>query len=198
MNILSFIIYCVMVTFTPGPTNIVILSATHQHGARKAMGYVGGATAAFGLLLAISALLGHVLIAVMPKMLQGMQSIGSLYMLYLAYKLLHSQISDEDDPRAASFWSGFLMQFINPKVVLFTMTVLPSFVFPYYTGAAALSAFVALVTGIGFLAFTAWVVLGRAFRRVLQAHYRVTNALMAGFLVYAALMISGITDKVGW
>lgn len=61
MNILSFIIYCIVVTFTPGPTNIVILSSVQHHGARKTMGYVGGATLAFGLLLTASALLNRLL-----------------------------------------------------------------------------------------------------------------------------------------
>lgn len=47
MNIASFIIYCIVVTFTSGPTNIVILSSVQHHGARKTMEYVGGATLAF-------------------------------------------------------------------------------------------------------------------------------------------------------
>lgn len=39
MNTTSFVIYCIIATFTPGPTNIVILSTVHQHGAKKAMNY---------------------------------------------------------------------------------------------------------------------------------------------------------------
>ncbi len=35
MNILSFLTYCFIVTFTPGPTNIVILSTVHQSGTKK-------------------------------------------------------------------------------------------------------------------------------------------------------------------
>lgn len=57
MNITSFLIYCIIVTFTPGPTNIVILSAAQNFGTKKTMEYVYGATIGFGLLLATSALL---------------------------------------------------------------------------------------------------------------------------------------------
>ncbi|GIN93723.1 hypothetical protein J22TS1_47740 [Siminovitchia terrae] len=39
MDITSFIIYCFIVTFTPGPTNIVILSIVHNYGSKKAMEY---------------------------------------------------------------------------------------------------------------------------------------------------------------
>lgn len=61
MNITSFLLYCVIVTFTPGPTNIVILSTVHNFGAKKAMEYAYGATIAFGMLLSISAMLNTML-----------------------------------------------------------------------------------------------------------------------------------------
>ena len=47
MNITSFLIYCFIVTFTPGPTNIVILSTVHNFGTKKAMKYTYGATIVF-------------------------------------------------------------------------------------------------------------------------------------------------------
>ncbi|MBP1312147.1 threonine/homoserine/homoserine lactone efflux protein [Paenibacillus sp. 1182] len=43
MNITSVLIYCFIATFTPGPTNIVILSTVHHFGAKKAMKYTFGA-----------------------------------------------------------------------------------------------------------------------------------------------------------
>nr|MDA8229597.1 LysE family translocator [Desulfitobacterium hafniense] len=133
MNISSFFIYCVIVTFTPGPTNIVILSTAHNLGTKKAMEYSYGATIAFGLLLGISAVLNTVLIAVIPKILIVMQIIGSFYILYLAYQIYKMDVSESAEIQTATFVSGFLTQFVNPKVVLFTMTVIPSFVMPYYT-----------------------------------------------------------------
>ncbi|WP_340003963.1 LysE family transporter [Paenibacillus sp. FSL K6-0276] len=87
MNIISFLIYCVVATFTPGPANIVILSSAQHSGAKKSMSYVYGATMAFGLLLILSTLLNRVLVEVIPNILIIMQVIGSLYMLYLAYKI---------------------------------------------------------------------------------------------------------------
>ncbi len=87
MSLTSFLIYCVIVTFTPGPTNIVILSTVHGFGIKKAMQYTYGATLAFGALLAISAILNTMLVAVIPKILMIMQVVGSLYILYLAYQI---------------------------------------------------------------------------------------------------------------
>lgn len=188
MNITSFLIYCFIVTFTPGPTNIVILSTVHNLGTKKAMEYTYGATIAFGLLLVISAMLNTMLITVIPKILIVMQIIGSVYMLYLAYQIYKMDTSKPTVNQTATFMSGFLMQFLNPKVVLFTMTVIPSFILPYYTAMSAVTISVIVITIIGFLAFIIWVLFGTIFKKFLQNHKKKVNVIMALFLVYAAIM----------
>lgn len=196
MNISAFIIYCMVVTFTPGPTNIVILSSVQHHGARKTMVYVWGATLAFGLLLAASALLNNLLADVLPGILRIMQMIGSVYMLYLAYQVYHMGRGSGADTRTyTGFYSGLLMQFANPKVLLFTLTVIPGYIMPYHPSSAATLGFVVLITFIGFLAFLTWVVFGSVFKSFLQQHRRVMNTLMALFLVYSAVLVSGILER---
>jgi threonine/homoserine/homoserine lactone efflux protein len=189
MNLVSFIFYCFIVTFTPGPTNIVILSTVHNKGVRKAMEYTYGATLAFGLLLAGSAVLNTLLSAVLPKVLIVMQIVGTFYMLYLAYQIYHMDASQTSTKQTGSFLTGFLMQFLNPKVVLFTMTVIPNFIFPYYKDSATISISVFAVTIIGFVAFVTWVVFGAVFKTFLQQHNKTVNIVMALFLVYATIMI---------
>lgn len=192
MNIASFLIYCIIVTATPGPTNIVILSTVNNFGTKKAMEYTYGATIAFGLLLIISAMLNTMLIAVIPKILHIMQIIGSFYILYLAYQIYKMDTSKSTAKQTATFMSGFLMQFVNPKVVLFTMTVIPSFVMPYYTALSTITIFVICITIIGFLAFVTWILFGRIFKEFLQKYQKAVNIIMALFLVYSAIIISGV------
>ncbi|WP_025691894.1 LysE family translocator [Paenibacillus zanthoxyli] len=189
MNITSFLLYCIIITITPGPTNIVILSTVHNFGTKKAMEYTYGATIAFGLLLVISAMLNTMLITVMPKILIIMQIIGSFYMFYLAYQIYKMDTSKPTVNQTGTFMSGFLMQFLNPKVLLFTMTVIPSFILPYYTAMPAVTISVITITLIGFLAFITWVLFGTIFKAFLQKHTRAVNVMMALFLAYAAVMI---------
>jgi threonine/homoserine/homoserine lactone efflux protein len=197
MNITSFLIYCVIVTFTPGPTNIVILSTVHNFGTKKAMEYTYGATIAFGALLAISAILNTMLVAIIPKILIVMQLIGSLYILYLAYQIYIMDTSTSTANQTTITWrSGFIMQFVNPKVMLFTMTVIPSFVMPYYTAPPTLAIYVAITTLIGFLAFITWVLFGTIFKEFLQKHQKNVNIIMALFLVYSAIMVSGVVEII--
>lgn len=196
MNIASFLIYCIIVTFTPGPTNITILSTVHNLGTKKAMEYAYGATIAFGLLLGISAVLNTVLIAVIPKILIVIQIIGSFYMLYLAYQIYKMDVSKSAKIQTATLITGFLIQFVNPKVVLFTMTVIPSFVMPYYTAPPALAVFAATITIIGFCAFVTWVLFGVMFKEFLQKHQKTVNIIMALFLVYSAIVASGVVELI--
>ncbi|MDR7236482.1 LysE family translocator [Neobacillus drentensis] len=189
MNITSFLIYCIIVTFTPGPTNIVILSTVHHFGTKKAMEYTYGATIAFGILLVISAMLNTVLIEIIPKILIVMQIIGSLYIFYLAYQICKRDSSKPGITETGTFRSGFLMQFLNPKVVLFTMTVIPSFIMPYYTAMPAVTISVFAITLIGFLAFITWVLFGTIFKKFLQNHSKIVNVMMALFLAYSGIMI---------
>ncbi|KKI91255.1 lysine transporter LysE [Bacillus sp. SA1-12] len=189
MNITSFLIYCFIVTFTPGPTNIVILSTVHSLGTKKALEYTYGATIAFGLLLVISAMLNTILATIIPKILIVMQIIGSLYMFYLAYQVYKMDTSKPTVNQTATFMSGFLMQFLNPKVVLFTMTVFPSFIMPYNIAMPEVTISVIAITLIGFLAFITWVLFGTIFKEFLQNHKRTVNVMMSLFLAYSAIMI---------
>lgn len=197
MNIASFFIYCVIITFTPGPTNIVILSTAQGFGIKKAMEYTYGATIAFGALLAISAILNTMLVAVIPKILIVMQIIGTIYILYLAYQICQMDTSGSTEKHVATFRSGFIMQFVNPKVVLFTMTVIPSFVMPYYTAPYVLTIFVAIITAIGFLAFVTWVLFGAIFKEFLMKYQKLVNVSMSLFLIYSAIMGSGLVEVIG-
>ena len=189
MNITSFVIYCTIVTFTPGPTNIVILSTVHNFGVQKAMKYTYGATAAFGLLLALSAVLNTILITIIPRILIVIQIIGTVYMLYLAYQIYKMDSSKPNVNKTATFKTGFFMQFLNPKVVLFTMTVIPSYILPNYIEAFAVSMSVLAITIIGFLAFLTWILFGKIFKKFLINHSKQMNVLLALFLVYSAAMV---------
>ncbi len=192
MNFASFFIYCVIVTATPGPTNIMILSTVHNYSPKKAMEFSYGAVIAFCLLLSASALLNSVLLTVIPKILPVMQVIGSVYMAYLAYQIykMDTAKSAADQTAASTFLKGFLMQFVNPKVILFTMTVFPSFILPYYTKPGILVLFVLCITCIGFLAFVTWVLFGTIFKEFLQKHQKFANIILAAFLVYSAVSLS--------
>ncbi|MGO4348406.1 LysE family translocator [Paenibacillus sp. MCAF9] len=189
MDFTSFLIYCTIATFTPGPTYIVILSTVHNFGVKKAMKYSFGATIGFSSLLVISALLNTILITIIPKIIIVMQIIGSGYMFYLVYQIYKMDASNGALNQTATFVSGFLMQFLNPKVVLFTLTVIPTFIMPSYNSSSAVTLSILAITLIGFMAFMTWALFGSIFKAFLQKYNKTFNVLMVLSLAYAAIMI---------
>lgn len=134
------------------------------------------------------------LVTVLPTIMPAMKVIGGLYIAYLAVQIFRIKSSKQvaNHSLTSTFMAGFLMQFINPKVVLFTLTVIPSFVLPYYTSSLMLAMYVLCITLIGFLAFITWILFGSIFKDFLQKHQKATNIVMALFLLYSAVMVSGV------
>ncbi|MCY1585640.1 LysE family translocator [Staphylococcus pettenkoferi] len=188
MNILSFVFYTFLVTGTPGPTNLDILNTIKSQGRRAGIQYTYGASLAFFTLLVLSALINSLFAQYIPPVLTIMKVIGSLYMLYLVYLLFKSHGSDEPTNKG-SFKSGYLLQFLNPKVITFTLTVLPSFVLGTYHTFSTISLFIIVITLIGVFSFGLWVVFGALLQRFLQRHEMVVTIVMAIFLVYAAVIV---------
>ncbi|KFN08287.1 MAG: LysE family transporter [Paenibacillus macerans] len=192
MSLISFLTYCVIATFTPGPTNIAILSIAHHNRLKESFRYMWGATVAFFMLLSASAALNGLIATIVPKILLVMQIIGGVYMLYLAYQVYKMNLSENTAAQAATFRSGYVMQFVNPKIWLFTMSVIPGYVMPYYKSSLSIFAFVLAITVIAFLAFVTWALFGRMLHRFLQKYQKVANIALAVLLVYSAIEVLGI------
>ena len=194
MDLLFFITYCLLMTIAPGPANIVILSTVQNVSVTKAIEFCYGAALAFGIILILSVLFNSLLTKYIPNILFVMQMIGAIYILYLAYLIFNMDLSNTNKKEIGNFKIGFLMQFINPKVVIFCLTVFPSFVMPYYSSIYELLVFALIITVIGTIAFFSWVLFGKLLKNFLQKYKRFTNIVLSLFLVYCAYMISGI-DK---
>ena len=186
MNILAFLAFCVVVTYTPGPANVVILATAQNQGPRKALEFVAGAALAIALLLALSAVLSGALLGLLPRVRPVIGAAGAAYMLYLAYRIATSGAPTGADARTGTFATGFAMQLVNPKVILFCLTVVATFVTPYAGSALAQSGLVGVIFAIMCSAMLTWVLLGAALRRFLADHRRPANLAMALFLVYTA------------
>ncbi|EPR37678.1 Lysine exporter protein (LYSE/YGGA) [Desulfovibrio sp. X2] len=206
MNIVAFLAYCIVVTFTPGPTNVVILATAQNHGPRAALRFASGAGLALAVLIASSAVLNDMLLGLMPRIRLVMGVVGAAYMLYLAYRIYTSSpprqaAADASDDasetppaafgniRGGAFAAGFAMQFVNPKVILFALTVISGFVTPYASSPLHTALYVLLITAIACSALYSWVVLGAVLRRFLFTYRRQANLVMALFLVYCAFAV---------
>ncbi|MGB5918652.1 LysE family translocator [Arcobacter sp.] len=192
MNVAFFLLYCCLMIVTPGPTNIMILSTVHNYGVKRALEFSIGASFAFFILLSISVIFNSLLMNYLPNIIVILQVVGAMYMLYLAYQIFKINNTSKKQNQFSSFKTGFFMQFVNPKPVLFTLTVFPSFILPYYTSFWHLTLFVLLITIIACVAFLSWILFGKVLKSFLDKYNKLVNNIMAIFLIVCAVVISGI------
>ena len=113
--------------------------------------------------------------------------IGSAYLLWLAWKTAMPKAGGNSDGRAdAGFMTGFVLQFVNVKIMVYGMTAYSAFILPHHDSVAALLAGMCFLTMMGSLGTIVWAVAGASLQSVFQRHARVTNGLLGAMLVGCA------------
>jgi len=117
---------------------------------------------------------------------------GVGYMLYLAFKILTSKEGDRDnegEDKRNLFLVGILLQFVNPKGILFGITVVATYILPYYSSSVSYFFFSLFLGIVGILSTFSWALFGSAFQKILQQYRQPFNIVMALLLVYSAISI---------
>lgn len=133
---LAFLVAAVLVTLSPGPDNLMVLSLGAARGRRQGM--VFGLGCALGCLshTVLAAMGISALLAASPTAFTALKLAGGAYLIWLGWQAWHSRGSAPDAcalPQAPPalgrlFAKGLLANAINPKVVLFFLAFLPQFV----------------------------------------------------------------------
>ncbi|MGI6130496.1 MAG: LysE family transporter [Bacillota bacterium] len=196
-NVIPFMSYVLIVTFTPGPNNIMSFVMGSKHGFARTLPFRLGVAVGFGLVMIASSYLNLFLFSVVPKMRPVAEIVGGAYMLYLAARVLMSKVdAPNEDAHLTSFPAGAALQFINPKAILYGLTVTATFITPYYHSAASLLFFSALLGSISLASTSCWAMFGAGIQRLLGRYGRSLNIAMALLLVYAAASVSGVLPRI--
>ena len=140
--------------------------------------------------MTVCSIFSTTLFALLPKVKMVMQISGAAYMLYLAWKVWKSSVNPEaDSGKAASFLSGMVLQFANPKIYIYAITAMTLYILPVYHSAGAVIGFTILLALIGASGSFVWALFGSAFCKYLSKHTRSVNLIMALLLVYCAIAL---------
>ena len=151
----------------------------------------------FGVLIimSFSALFSSILFEAIPAITPVMRSVGAAYILWLAWTVWRDAPHEGRKRllQTNTIASGMLLQLVNVKVILYSFTVMSAFILPHYSGVMIISAFIFLLSFIGFSATVCWAIFGVAFEGLFKKYGKILNAVMALLLVYcAATMIFDI------
>ena len=187
-NVTAFLSYVIITTFTPGPNNIMAMSNATRYGFKKSIRFNAGVFFGFLILMVLSSFLSVTLYSLIPSIKPVMTFIGASYILWLAWKIYKSKPHAEDESHATNtFTAGILLQFVNVKVIIYCITIVSTFIVPYYDSVFVLSIFSLFLASVSFLSTCSWAVFGFLFQKFLFKNERIVNIIMALLLVYTAL-----------
>ncbi|HYS62913.1 MAG TPA: LysE family translocator [Paraburkholderia sp.] len=189
--LLSMAAFALASSITPGPVNVVALSAGAQHGLAASMRHVSGATVGFTLLLLLIGLGLHELLAHFPDLISMVKWAGVAFLLYMAYKLAvdDGKLAADKLSRSPSFAYGATMQWLNPKAWLASLAGMGAYA---ADGDGRLVwQFTVVYFVICYLSIASWAYAGTFLRRYLKEPKRVKlfNRAMAALLAASALYL---------
>ncbi len=190
--LLAMFSFSLVMSITPGPVNMIILSSGINYGAKRTIPYVSGATVGFTLLLLFIGLGFSQFIHAYPFFLTYLAIVGSLYIIYMGYKIASSKPGLEISKKATpKFYEGFLLQWINPKAWI--ACVSGASIFSSAESYNSFLTFAIIYFIVCYLSLGIWAVLGNKVSYLLKDHFRlrlfnftmgILLMITAGYLCY--------------
>lgn len=190
-TLVLFSVAVVTLLLSPGPNMAFVLSHGLACGRRGGLAAAGGIALADVLLTVLTATGITAAVAAWPASFDVLRYFGAAYLLWLAYKALHSggamTLNQTTLPISRKvFYMALLNCLLNPKALLFFMVFLPQFVNPQ---AGSISMQIALLgLWLTLIAFVFHVLLGAFAGQVGQLLERHPRAAAAQRWVLASVL----------
>jgi threonine/homoserine/homoserine lactone efflux protein len=188
--LVAFVVFATVMSFTPGPNNIMLLASGLNYGFRRTLPHVAGVTFGFAFMVAVAGLgLGAVFISY-PLLQSALKYAGIAYLLYLAFAIATSAPPDPGEAarrRPMTFLGAALFQWINVKgwvMVIGTITAYAAIA--RYPWNVALQSGLSLV--LAFLSAATWTLAGTA----LQSFVKSPRTVRAFNIVMALLLLASL------
>jgi threonine/homoserine/homoserine lactone efflux protein len=182
--------FSLVMSISPGPVNMVIVSSGANYGVRQTFPFVSGAVIGFTLLLLFVGLGFYKIINAYPFFLKYLGIAGSIFIVYMGYMIASSKPEiDIEKHTRPTFPQGFLMQWLNPKAWMASMAGVSLFSAP--NSHYLFLTFSMIYFVVCYLSLFAWSVLGDKVTILLNSESRIDyfNKLMGGLLIATACFL---------
>jgi cysteine/O-acetylserine efflux protein len=194
-SLFSVIVYVLISTFTPGPSNISSSSQAVLHGYRKTLNYQEGLALGVFSLMVLSSMLSTALLDIFPALEPIMRYVGAVYILYLAYGVLKASYTfTETDVKPLRFVHGMMLNVLNPKLMVYAFTLFSAFLTSITKNLVLVVLVAVLLALTSFCATSLWALFGTTVKTYLRNPRlrAIVNTVLALLLAYAALSLAGI------
>ena len=194
VDLLPVLGYALVAIFTPGPNNITSSSLGMRLGYRGALRFVTGVATGFFCILLTSGLVTELLVSAYGRVAIVLKIAGVLYLLWIAWTVIRPEDHAHASPTATGtrFRDGLLLQFVNPKVILFGLTMYATLLAPLTKNWLAVVLSAAVLAVLSFCSTSLWALLGAGIQRFI-ANPRIKfvySLVLVALLFYAAWSIA--------
>ncbi|WP_249596649.1 LysE family translocator [Peribacillus frigoritolerans] len=187
MSIIAFLSYVMITSITPGPSNILLMNEARRFGFFGSWKFTGGILAGFAVLGIMSGVFTTSLYNWIPIVEPYFKIAGAAYLLYLAWQISMAKGSKKDTRDVqSSFLSGFILQILNVKSILFYLTVLSAFILPFNESVKFVAIYLALTILLGWMALLLWSGFGSLFKDFFAKYDKSFRLIMCLLLIYSA------------
>ena len=128
-EIFSIALFWFVTAYTPGPNNVVASYSGFNFGIIKTLPHIFGVTLGFTSLVLFLSIGLINFFKLFPIVQVVIKYLGTLFLLYLAYKIAFSSASSEiKKENPVKFIETFLFQYLNPKGVSVAIIVVSNYV----------------------------------------------------------------------
>jgi len=131
----AFVLACIVLAVTPGPSMALFVANSASHGARAGLLTVLGNAMGLSILVAAATLGMTSVMVFVAEWFDVIRWVVAAYLVWLGLSRLRAALRTAADtsPPAVSgnvFWRGFIVALSNPKVLLFLGAFFPQFLDP--------------------------------------------------------------------
>lgn len=194
----SLVAYACATTFSPGPNNVLLLSSTGRYGFKKCLPLMRGIWTGLITVMLICGFGCKLLGDLIPSIERYARFAGAAYILWLGYKTLTRRSTPDpsassgtatDKEKPLNFVNGFLLQFLNVKILMLGIAAYCSFVLPHGTTIPATLIFAVTMAACAATGNLIWATVGSLLFPVYSKHYRIFNGIMALLLFWCVYKI---------
>ncbi|CAV19303.1 LysE family translocator [Vibrio sp. 10N.222.54.F12] len=166
---LAFLLFSTSIAITPGAGNIALLGISSRYGFAATLPFISGNAVGIIIVLAGSSVGLVSLFTLYPDLYNILKYAGAAYLLFMAWSIANMQIEESTTDNRSGFMSGVLVQVLNPKGWIASLTVFSQFITP---NADYLIQVVTIIAGMvitGVPCMLVWAYCGTMLKKLLQS-----------------------------
>ncbi|MBN3573218.1 LysE family translocator [Vibrio neptunius] len=165
----AFLLFAVSISMTPGAGNIALIGLSSRYGVSATLPFiVGNAVGVIAILTGASVGLAG-LLALYPTLYLALKWLGAAYLLYMAWGIANMELDNKASVKKSGFLSGIMVQILNPKGWVASITVFSQFVSPASNYVVQVVFIIGVMVITGVIGMLIWAYFGSMLTRFIES-----------------------------